>query len=87
VNSAHIELPPEDSVMSQVVTNGIDKDLVGARVVEALNQKEHIIITHPNYRGAVQARFQAIDGAFKRAAESMVVGHLINEPLDSFVPQ
>jgi NAD(P)-dependent dehydrogenase (short-subunit alcohol dehydrogenase family) len=87
VNSAHIELPPEDSVMSQVVTNGIDKDLVGARVVEALNQKEHMIITHPNYRGAVQARFQAIDGAFKRAAESMVVGHLINEPLDSFVPQ
>lgn len=87
VSRAQIELPPEDSVMSQVVTNGIDKDLVGSRVVEALNQKEHLIITHPNYRSAVQARFQAIDSAFERAAKSAIVGHLINEPLDAFVPQ
>ena len=82
-----IELPDPDSVMSQVVTNGIAPDLVGQRVVEALNAKEHYIFTHPNYRQVVQQRFAAIDAAFERAEASPIVGHLCNEPLDAFVPQ
>jgi len=82
-----IELPDPDSVMSQVVTNGIDPDLVGQRVVEALNAKEHYIFTHPNYRAVVQQRFAAIDAAFARAESSPIVGHLSSEPLDAFVPQ
>ncbi len=82
-----IELPDPDSVMSQVVTNGINPDLVAQRVIEALNAKEHYIFTHPNYRKAVQQRYAAIDAAFERAESSAIVGHLCNHPLDAFVPQ
>lgn len=82
-----VELPDPESVMSQVVTNGIDPDLVGQRVVEALNAKELYIFTHPNYRQAVQKRYAAIDAAFERAESSAVVGHLRNQPVDAFVPQ
>lgn len=82
-----VELPDPSSVMSQVVTNGINPDLVGQRVIEALNAKEHYIFTHPNYRKVVQQRFAAIDAAFERAESSPIVGHLCDAPLDAFVPQ
>jgi NAD(P)-dependent dehydrogenase (short-subunit alcohol dehydrogenase family) len=82
-----IELPDPKSIMSQVVTNGIDPDLVGLRVIEALNAKETYIFTHPNYRQLVQSRYAAIDAAFERAESSPIVGHLRDAPLDAFVPQ
>ena len=43
-----------------LVENGIDVSIVGKRVVEALNDGELYIFTHPNYRAIVQRRFQAI---------------------------
>lgn len=82
-----VELPDPESVMSQVVTNGIDPNLVGQRVIEALNDKELYIFTHPNYRQAVQKRYAAIDAAFERAESSAIVGHLRGQEVDAFVPQ
>jgi hypothetical protein len=50
--------------------------------VEALNDGELYIFTHPNYRAIVQRRFQAIDAAFERAAQSPLLEHIANQKLD-----
>ena len=65
-----------------MVENGIDVSIVGQRVVEALNDGELYIFTHPNYRAAVQQRFDAIDAAFERAAQSPLLQHIANQKLD-----
>ena len=62
--------------------NGIDVSIVGKRVVEALNAGELYIFTHPNYRALVQQRFQAIDAAFERAAESPLLQHVVKQKVD-----
>lgn len=64
-----------------LVENGIDVSIVGKRVVEALNDGELYIFTHPNYRAIVQRRFQAIDAAFERAAQSPLLEHIANQKL------
>ncbi len=68
----------------KMVENGIEVELIGQRVVEALNQNEFYIFTHPGYRTMVQKRAKAIDDAFIKAAESKVVGHLINRDSELF---
>lgn len=65
-----------------MVENGIDVSIVGKRVVEALNQGELYIFTHPNYRAIVQKRSEAIDAAFERAAQSPLLQHIVNQKLD-----
>ena len=65
-----------------LVESGIDVSIVGKRVVEALNDGELYIFTHPNYRAIVQRRFQAIDAAFERAAQSPLLEHIANQKLD-----
>ncbi|MAD67356.1 MAG: oxidoreductase [Porticoccaceae bacterium] len=65
-----------------LVENGIDVSIVGKRVVEALNDGELYIFTHPNYRAIVQRRFQAIDAAFERAAQSPLLEQIANQKLD-----
>ena len=65
-----------------LVENGIDVSIVGKRVVEALNEGELYIFTHPNYRAIVQRRFQAIDAAFERAAQSPLLERIANQKLD-----
>lgn len=52
------------------VLSGIDPDIVGARVVEAIRAKELYIFTHPHMRDFVEARFQTIRAAFDAAAAS-----------------
>lgn len=66
----------------RMVENGIDVSIVGKRVVEALNQGELYIFTHPNYRAIVQKRSEAIDAAFERAAQSPLLQHIVNQKLD-----
>ncbi len=56
--------------LEAVVTTGMDVAVVGERVVEALLADETYIFTHPNYRASVKARWQAVDAAFERAAQS-----------------
>jgi hypothetical protein len=65
-----------------MVENGLDVSIVGKRVVEALNEGELYIFTHPNYRTVVQQRFDAIDAAFARAAQSPLLQHIVNQKLD-----
>lgn len=56
--------------VAAVVGSGMDVDVVGKRVVEAIQAKELYIFTHPNFRAVVKKRFAAIDEAFDRAAKS-----------------
>jgi NAD(P)-dependent dehydrogenase (short-subunit alcohol dehydrogenase family) len=55
------------------VLHGLDPDIVGARVVEAVKAKEFYIFTHPMMREFVEARFQTIRAAFDTAAASPVL--------------
>ena len=58
------------SQVAAVVGSGMDVEVVGKRVVEAIQARELYIFTHPNYRPVVKARVAAIDAAFERAAQS-----------------
>jgi len=63
-------LDGDAAVGAQMVLSGIDPDVVGARVVEAVRDGELYVFTHPNLRDAVESRFAAIRGAFEKAAAS-----------------
>lgn len=68
----------------KAVEGGIEVEIVGKRVVEALNQGELYIFTHPNYRPVTQRRAKAIDDAFERAAKSPLLQHIVDLPIDDF---
>ncbi|MFU8763702.1 MAG: SDR family NAD(P)-dependent oxidoreductase [Haliea sp.] len=70
--------------MQNVIDNGLPVELVGLRVVEALNAGELYIFTHPNYRAMVHKRSQAIDTAFERAAASPLLAGVLNEDIVGF---
>ena len=78
--------PDEESSFSkkarEMVQNGIDVTLVGKRVVEALNEGELYIFTHPNYRQVVQHRSARIDAAFVNSSKSPLLHHLVDQKLD-----
>ena len=54
----------------ELVENGIAPEIVGKRVVEALDNKELYIFTHPSHREQLAERAKGIDEAFARAADS-----------------
>ena len=78
--------PDEESSFSkkarEMVQNGIDVTVVGKRVVEALNEGELYIFTHPNYRQVVQHRSARIDEAFVNSSKSPLLQHLVDQKLD-----
>ncbi|HEX5378246.1 MAG TPA: SDR family NAD(P)-dependent oxidoreductase [Phenylobacterium sp.] len=57
-------------VAGNLVDSGIDPARVGQRVLEAIKAKERYIFTHPDMRGAVEARFANLMAAFDTAAKS-----------------
>ena len=57
----------------KMIDNGIEVSIVGKRVVEALDNGELYIFTHPNYRSEIQKRFKAIDDAFKDSEKSIAL--------------
>ena len=61
---------PKHNAAQELVENGIAPEIVGQRVVEALNAKELYIFTHPAQRQIAQQRSVAIDQAFERAENS-----------------
>ncbi len=65
--------------MQQVIDNGLAVEIVGERVIEAMNEHELYIFTHPNYRQLVQHRYRAIDAAFERAEKSPLLAHILDE--------
>jgi hypothetical protein len=58
---------------AQQVLSGIDPDIVGERVLEAVKAGELCIFTHPNMKSLVEQRFEMILSAFDRAAGSEAV--------------
>jgi NAD(P)-dependent dehydrogenase (short-subunit alcohol dehydrogenase family) len=58
------------SEAAQMVLSGIDPDVVGNRVVEAIRDNELYIFTHPQMKDFVQMRFAGIMAAFEVAANS-----------------
>jgi NAD(P)-dependent dehydrogenase (short-subunit alcohol dehydrogenase family) len=66
----------------EMVKNGIEVSIVGKRVVEALNDGEFYIFTHPNYHPILKKRSTDIDEAFKKSSESPLLQHLINQKID-----
>ena len=55
---------------AQNVLNGIDPDIVGNRVLEAVKNGELYIFTHPAMRAFVEGRFQMIMAAFDAASNA-----------------
>lgn len=55
---------------AQNVMHGIDPDVVGARVLEAVEANDLYIFTHPTMRAYVEARFQNILSGFDAADRS-----------------
>jgi NAD(P)-dependent dehydrogenase (short-subunit alcohol dehydrogenase family) len=59
---------PSDA--AQMVLGGIDPDIVGKRVLEAVRDNDLYIFTHPMFKDFAQARFNAILAAFDKSAQS-----------------
>jgi NAD(P)-dependent dehydrogenase (short-subunit alcohol dehydrogenase family) len=66
----------------QMVKDGINVSIVGKRVVEAINHGELYIFTHPNYRQVNQQRFNGIDEAFARSAQSPLLKDIVDQKID-----
>jgi NAD(P)-dependent dehydrogenase (short-subunit alcohol dehydrogenase family) len=60
------------------VLNGIDPDIVGQRVLEAVRDGDLYIFTHPHFKDFVQARFGAIMAAFDKASASPALAQVKN---------
>jgi NAD(P)-dependent dehydrogenase (short-subunit alcohol dehydrogenase family) len=58
---------------AKMVLGGIDPDIVGERVVEAISNDEFYIFTHPEMKTAVEARFEGIRAGFRHAEESQAL--------------
>ncbi|WP_374535056.1 SDR family NAD(P)-dependent oxidoreductase [Phenylobacterium sp.] len=61
---------PAETSSSPLVAGGIDPERVGRRVLEAVQNDERYIFTHPDMRGLVEARFGQIMTGFSAAAAS-----------------
>ena len=61
------------SEAAQAVLSGIDPDVVGARVLEAIKAGETYIFTHPNMREFAAMRFAGIMAAFDLAEQSQAL--------------
>lgn len=75
---------PARNTAQELVENGIPPHIVGLRVVEALQAQEFYIFTHPSHRARMQARNEAIDQAFARAAASPLLADIVDEDILSF---
>jgi len=83
--SDEVRISDENSFASstkQMVESGIEVSIVGKRVVEALNDGEFYIFTHPNYRPIMQGRTAAIDAAFQKSAQSPLLEHIVNQKIE-----
>jgi NAD(P)-dependent dehydrogenase (short-subunit alcohol dehydrogenase family) len=69
---------------SKAVAGGIDVNIVGQRVMEALAAKELYIFTHPSYRPITDHRSAAVSEAFTHAADSPLLADIKNLKIVSF---
>ena len=77
--------PPDTSgtlgAAAQAVLAGIDPDVVGARVVEAIRANELYVFTHPQARPLVEAHFQRVLAGFDAADASPALQSIKDLPL------
>jgi NAD(P)-dependent dehydrogenase (short-subunit alcohol dehydrogenase family) len=59
---------PLHSRFAELLRTGMDPADVARRVLAAIRDNELYVFTHPERRGAIEERFQAILGAFDKAA-------------------
>ncbi|HEX7776018.1 MAG TPA: SDR family NAD(P)-dependent oxidoreductase [Parvibaculum sp.] len=64
---AEEDVSAEPSAAQKLVQAGIDPDVVGACVFEAVRDNDLYIFTHPDMRPAVEQRFQRIMDGFDKA--------------------
>ena len=69
-------VPNNPGVGQSHVDNGIDPEFVGRRVLEAVQNDERYIFTHPDMRGLVEQRFGRIMAGFDAAASSPALADL-----------
>jgi len=72
---------------ASLVENGIDVNLVGQRVVEAIEADQLYIFTHPSHRAGMKMRAGAIDQAFANAGESELLKDIVDGEIASFKPR
>jgi short-subunit dehydrogenase len=68
------------SVLNQLIEDGMDPRMLAERVLEGIRDDELYIFTHPELKGAIAARFDAVLEAFDRAAQSPALAD--HEPQD-----
>jgi NAD(P)-dependent dehydrogenase (short-subunit alcohol dehydrogenase family) len=66
------------------VENGIEVELASQRVLEALDQGEFYIFTHPNYKPLTDDRSGAISSAFERSAQSPLLTEVVGQKIWGF---
>jgi NAD(P)-dependent dehydrogenase (short-subunit alcohol dehydrogenase family) len=69
-NSAGDELKNE---LSEVISAGMSADTVGKWVVESMEQNALYIFTHPNWKGAIEAKNKRLMEAHDAAAQSAIL--------------
>jgi NAD(P)-dependent dehydrogenase (short-subunit alcohol dehydrogenase family) len=62
--------PERRELISKAIETGLDPDVVGARVVEAVRDNQLYIFTDPRFKDVVEMRFAAIRNGFEQAANS-----------------
>ena len=87
-NEVRGELSKRDAALNEqmqsVIDAGASPQLIGERVVEAIAAKELYIITHPNFRLPVDARFSAISDSFERAKSSPLLTEIVKQKIPGF---
>ena len=62
--------PQRRSMITQAIETGLDPDVVGQRVFEAVRDGNLYIFTDPRFKDVVEMRFAAIRAGFDQAANS-----------------
>ncbi len=65
---------------AQAVMAGIDPDIVGNRVVEAVRDNDFYCFTHPNFGDVMEIRFEQIRAGFAKAEQSEALKAVKNWP-------
>ena len=72
--------PERRQMISKAIETGLDPDVVGARVVEAVRDGDLYIFTDPRFKDVVEMRFAAIRNGFEQASNSEALKAVKNWP-------
>jgi NAD(P)-dependent dehydrogenase (short-subunit alcohol dehydrogenase family) len=72
--------PQRREMISKAIETGLDPDVVGARVVDAVRDNQLYIFTDPRFKDVVEMRFAAIRNGFQQAEESEALKSVKNWP-------